>query len=272
MRQPACRTSFKVPDLRNKILFTLVIIGALPARVRTSRRRGSTSTPSSSCSEQAEETRAACFGFLQLFSGGALTQFAIFALGIMPYITASIIMQILAVVIPKLEQWQQQGRSASARSPSGPATSPSPSPCAGHRPRLPVPQRRRGFRWPDAARRRRPGPRLRRRRVVLLIVLTLTAGTALLMWMGELITQQGIGNGMSLLIFASVVARCPPAVRPVQRRRRLASASIVVLAAFLVPARRPSCSSSRASGASRCSSPSVWWVAACTAARAPTSR
>ena len=67
-------------------------------------------------------------GFLQLFSGGALTQFALFALGIMPYITASIIMQILTVVIPKLEEWQQMGAVGQRRSRSGPATSRSPSP------------------------------------------------------------------------------------------------------------------------------------------------
>ena len=101
------RNIFRVPDLRNKILFTLLMLAAVPARAPTSRSRASTSARSRTLQEQAEQ--GGVLGFLQLFSGGALTQFAVFALGIMPYITASIIMQILAVVIPKLEQWQKQG-------------------------------------------------------------------------------------------------------------------------------------------------------------------
>ena len=98
---------FKVPDLRNKILFTLLMIalyrlGAfIPAP-------GIDLDAVEELKRQAE-SGGGVLGFLQLFSGGALTQFAIFALGIMPYITSSIIMQILTVVIPKLEQWQQQG-------------------------------------------------------------------------------------------------------------------------------------------------------------------
>ena len=101
------RNIFKIPDLRNKILFTLFIIalyrmGAyVPVPGHRPRRRRGAEAPG--------RERRGVLGFLQLFSGGALTQFAIFALGIMPYITASIIMQILTVVIPKLEQWQQQG-------------------------------------------------------------------------------------------------------------------------------------------------------------------
>ena len=147
-------------------------------------------------------------GFLNLFSGGALTRFAVFALGIMPYITSSIIMQLLAVVIPKLEQWQQAGRGRPEEDhPVDPLPHGGPGHPAVDRPRLPVPQRRR--RASSAA----PAsidlipdftvPR------VLLIVLTLTAGTAMVMWLGELITQRGIGNGMSLLIFATVVSGMP---------------------------------------------------------------
>src|SRR3712207_8741107 len=97
---------FKVPDLRNKIQFTLLMIMLY---------RLGAHVPVAGVDLEAVrtlETRAeqgGVLGFLNLFSGGALTQFAIFALGIMPYITSSIIMQILTVVIPKLEQWQQQG-------------------------------------------------------------------------------------------------------------------------------------------------------------------
>src|SRR4030088_3202572 len=100
------KNMFKVPDLRNKIIFTLVIIAVY--------RIGSNITvPGIDFGQvqvlQREAKAGGVLGFLNLFSGGALTQMAVFALGIMPYITASIIMQLLAVVIPKIEQWQQQG-------------------------------------------------------------------------------------------------------------------------------------------------------------------
>ena len=97
--------AFKIPDLRKKILFTLLIIAVY--------RMGShIPAPGIDVQEAqrfAQGAQGGVFQFINLFSGGALTQMAIFALGIMPYITSSIIMQILAVVIPKLEQWQQQG-------------------------------------------------------------------------------------------------------------------------------------------------------------------
>jgi preprotein translocase subunit SecY len=202
------RNMFLVPDLRNKILFTLLMLalyrfGAfIPAP-------GIDLDAIEQLREQAEQ--GGVLGFLQLFSGGALAQFAVFALGIMPYITASIIMQILTVVIPKLEQWQQQGAVGQrkitqatryvtvgiARLQSsglvfvfhngGGGLTHSNQTNIDLVPNFTVPR-------------------------VLLIVLTLTAGTALLMWMGELITQRGIGNGMSLLIFASVVSIYPSTV------------------------------------------------------------
>src|SRR5437016_5612986 len=97
---------FKVPDLRNKILFTHLVIGLY--------RLGSNITvPGIDFNAvqdlQRQAQRGGVLGFLNLFSGGALTQMAVFALGIMPYITSSIIMQLLAVVIPRIEQWQKQG-------------------------------------------------------------------------------------------------------------------------------------------------------------------
>jgi preprotein translocase subunit SecY len=197
---------FRVPDLRNKILFTLLMLFLY--------RLGShIPVPGIDVNQLKELQRQAenggVLGFLQLFSGGAITQFAVFALGIMPYITASIIMQILAVVIPKLEQWQQQG-------------------AVGQRK---ITQWTRyltiaiailqstgltflfhngggGFAGGNTTGLDLFGGNFNTGRV-LLVVLTLTAGTALLMWMGELITQRGIGNGMSLLIFASVVSTLP---------------------------------------------------------------
>ena len=148
-------------------------------------------------------------GFLDLFSGGAITNVAIFFLGIMPYITASIIMQLLGVVIPKLEEWQNEGQVGQKKITQwtryltvGLALVQSTgfvfalhqgnsrlfgSGAFQGKDLIP------SFDAPRAA----------------LIVLTWTAGTAMVMWLGELITQRGIGNGMSILIFASVVSRLP---------------------------------------------------------------
>ena len=202
------RNMFRVADLRNKILFTLAIIAIyrfgsyVPAP-------GIDLDAVESLKRQAEES-GGILGYLQLFSGAGLTNFAVFALGVMPYITSSIIMQILTVVIPKLEEWQQQGAIGQRKITQwtryltmaiailqstalaflfhnggggllGGASNPTGIDVL-----------------PDFT-----APR------VLLVVLVLTAGTAMLMWLGEVITQRGIGNGMSLLIFASVVSSLP---------------------------------------------------------------
>ncbi|HEX8805094.1 MAG TPA: preprotein translocase subunit SecY [Acidimicrobiales bacterium] len=200
---------FRVSDLRNKILFTLAIMALyrfgsyIPAP-------GVDVDAVQSLRRQAEDAGGGVLPFLTLFSGRGLTNFAVFALGIMPYITSSIIMQILTVVIPKLEEWQQQGAVGQRKTTQwtryltmaiailqstalaflfhnggggllGGASNPT------------------GI---DVLPQFTPAR-------ILLVVLVLTAGTALLMWMGELITQRGIGNGMSLLIFSSVVSGIP---------------------------------------------------------------
>src|SRR6184192_2120601 len=180
------RNMFRVADLRNKILFTLVIIGVY--------RLGShLPLPYVDFSAiQALKDRAAQGGaleFLDLFSGGALTNVAVFALGIMPYITSSIIMQLLAVVIPKLEEWQQQGQVGQKKITQWTRY-------------LTVALALMQLNGIDLI------PHFGSARV-LLIVTTLTAGTAMIMWLGELITQRGIGNGMSILIFTSVISRLP---------------------------------------------------------------
>jgi len=198
---------FRVRDLRNKILFTLFIIGVY--RLGSFIPVPGVDLEAISGLKESADREGGVLGYLQLFSGGGLTRFAILGLGIMPYITASIIMQILAVVVPKLEEWQQQGAVGQRKitqwtryltiaiailqstglvflfnqgSGGGGLTGGGPQIVL-------VPEFTIGR--------------------VLLIVLTFTAGTALLMWFGELITQKGIGNGMSLIIFASVVADFP---------------------------------------------------------------
>src|SRR5512132_563456 len=137
-------------------------------------------------------------GLLNLFSGSALSRFSIFALGIMPYVTASIILQLLTVVVPKLEQLQKEGEAGMAR----------------------INQYTRYLTVALAAAQSLGYAYLFKRQGILeasagrvfLIVLTLTAGTTLLMWMGELITKRGIGNGISLLIFASILTSMPAGI------------------------------------------------------------
>jgi preprotein translocase subunit SecY len=194
---------FRVPDLRNKIIFTLLVI----ALYRFGSHIPTPGVDFDAVQQLEDQSRqGGVLGFLALFSGGALTRFAIFGLGIMPYITSSIIMQVLAVVIPKLEQWQQQGAVGQKKitqwtryltvalailQATGLAF-------LFHNGGGGLFNTQQIDLIPDFT-----VPR------VLLVVLSLAAGTALLMWMGELITQRGIGNGMSLLIFASVVSTIP---------------------------------------------------------------
>lgn len=196
---------FRVADLRTKILFTLVVLAMY--------RLGSF-IPAPGIDFAAVEllrqnaNQGGILAVLSLFSGSALTQFAVFALGIMPYITASIIMQILGVVIPKIEQWQQQGAVGQRKITQWTryltiaiAVIQSTSfAFLFHNPANSITNT--GGTGIDLLPNFTPA-------TVSLVVLTLTAGTALLMWMGELITQRGIGNGMSLIIFASVVASFP---------------------------------------------------------------
>ncbi len=195
----AFRNAFRIHDLRNKILFTLFIFVLY--------RFGTTvPVPGVDLNAIKEFTDAATtsgfVGLLNLFSGGALTRLSVFALGIMPYITASIILQLLAVVIPKLQALQEEGESG----------------------RKIITQWTRyltvilallqstGFSFLFHSGQLTGGIDLipdYTPRNVIIIVITMTAGTALLMWFGELITQRGIGNGMSLLIFISIISQIP---------------------------------------------------------------
>jgi preprotein translocase subunit SecY len=197
------RNMFRIPDLRNKILFTLLMIAFY-------RLGANVTVPGIDFNAvqrlQDEASRGGVLGFLNLFSGGALTQMAVFALGIMPYITSSIIMQLLAVVIPKIEQWQQQGAVGQKK-----ITQWTRYMTVG----LAILQSTGLVYQFHKGQLGRVGnvnidlvPNFTIPRVAL-IVLTITAGTAIVMWMGELITQRGIGNGMSILIFTNVVSTMP---------------------------------------------------------------
>jgi preprotein translocase subunit SecY len=198
---------FKVAELRNKILFTLAMLAVY--RLGSSLRVPGVDSQAISQLREASKSQGA-LGFLNLFSGGAFGSFSIFALGIMPYITASIIMQVLTVVIPKLEEWQQEGATGQRKITQwtryvaiGIAT------LQGAGLTFIFGQGRGSAffsasnKAPDVVLLDPFMPR------ALIVIPSLVAGTALLMWLGELISQRGIGNGMSMVIFASVVSGLP---------------------------------------------------------------
>ena len=185
---------FTVSDLRNRVLFTLGLLGVY--------RVGHVITvPGVNLAALEELRRQAAgtmFGLYDMFSGGNLSRVTIFALGIMPYISASIILQLLTVVVPTLEKLQKEGESGYAK----------------------INQYTRYLTVGLAAAQstgyaylfKRSGALHANTGRVVLIVVTLTAGTTLLMYLGELITKRGVGNGISLLIFASILATIPTGV------------------------------------------------------------
>jgi len=195
------QNAFKIPELKKRILFTLALLAVY---------RVGAHIPTPGIDGQAlaaffQQTQGTLLGFFDMFSGGALSRLTIFALGIMPYISASIILELLTVVVPYLEKLKKEGEQGrkkitqyarygtivlsavqglgislgleSMQSPTGALVVPDPG-------------------WSFR----------------LMTVLTLTAGTAFIMWLGEQITERGIGNGISLIIFAGIVARLPSAI------------------------------------------------------------
>ena len=197
----AFRNAFKIPELRGKILFTVAIIAVYRLGSHLPVPGVDFVAVQNYLRNPAAQDPNGAFTLINLFSGGALTQFAIFALGIMPYITSSIIMQLLGVVIPRLEQLQKEGESGRKKIQQytryltvflALLQSASIVQLAHNQGILPL----------DIFPGLTPGR-------FALAVLTLTAGTALIMWLGELITARGVGNGMSIIIFSAIVARLP---------------------------------------------------------------
>src|SRR5713226_1286173 len=188
---------FKIPDLRKRILFTLMMLAIY-------RLGGHIPTPGIDANRLAAffaQNQGTLFGFIDLFSGGMFRRLTIFALGIMPYITASIILQLLTVVVPTLEKLQKEGELGRRKITQwtryltvilavmqsfGIA--------------LTLEKSEGGFVL-------NPGVGF-----ILLTILSLTTGTAFIMWLGEQITERGIGNGMSLIIFAGIVVNLPTAI------------------------------------------------------------
>ncbi|MEN3341146.1 MAG: preprotein translocase subunit SecY, partial [Actinomycetota bacterium] len=187
--------AWRVPELRRRVLFTAAVLAAY--------RLGSW-IPAPGIDQKAIQTYFNGSGggiltLLNLFSGSALSRFSLFALGIMPYVTASIIIQLLTVVIPTLERLQKEGEAGTAK-----ITQYTRYLTVG----LAVAQST-GYAF--LFKRQGALPNLNAGKIVI-IVLTLTAGCTLLMWLGELITKRGVGNGISLLIFASILAYAPTGI------------------------------------------------------------
>jgi preprotein translocase subunit SecY len=190
--------SFTVAEIRKKLIFTAGILALY---------RLGAYIPSPGVDAQAVKDGinnvggSNILGFLNLFSGGSLSRLSLFALGIMPYITASIILQLLTVVVPSLERLQKEGEVGQQKITQ----------YTRYLTVILAFAQSTGFVFLFSSQSQnvigeRTFPK------VFLIVVTLTAGCTILMWMGELITQRGIGNGISLLIFASIVSRIPEGI------------------------------------------------------------
>src|SRR5437764_2648929 len=185
--------AWRVPELRRRVLFTAGILAAY--------RLGSW-IPAPGVDQNSLQSLfngGGILSLLNLFSGSALSRFSLFALGIMPYVTASIIVQLLTVVIPTLERLQKEGEAGYAKINQYTrylTVALAAAQATGY-----------GFLF----KRQNALPNVNTGRLVI-IILTLTAGCVLLMWLGEQITKRGIGNGISLLIFASILAYAPGGV------------------------------------------------------------
>jgi preprotein translocase subunit SecY len=201
----AFASAFRTPDLRKKLVFTLAMVGLY-------RLGASIPTPNTNShaireciSSASGGSNKATYALIDLFSGGALLKLSVFALGIMPYITASIIIQLLVVVIPRFEALKKEGQSGQHKLTQysryltiGLAILQS----AGF-----VALARSGQLFSGVS---DCNPLYRKDIFALsVMIITMTAGTAVVMWLGELITDRGIGNGMSILMFTSISARIP---------------------------------------------------------------
>jgi len=216
--------AFRTPDLRRKLLFTIAIVAIfrvgsfIPAP-------GVNYTAVRQCVENADTT--GILGLVNLFSGGALLQLSIFALGIMPYITASIIIQLLRVVIPRFEALHKEGQAGTTKLTQytryltialGVLQATTYVTMAKTGQLLPgcTPLRDDSI-WTSV-----------------LVVIAMTAGTGLIMWLGELITERGVGNGMSLLIFINIAAGFPSALWSIVGGSSGVSKFLVVLVMALI--------------------------------------
>jgi preprotein translocase subunit SecY len=223
--------AFRTPDLRRKLLFTVGIIALF---------RFGAAVPAPGISEKAiticagaattSGKAAGVYQLINLLSGNALLRMSVFALGIMPYITASIILQLLTVVIPRLEALKQEGQAGQTKITQytryltvGLAVLQS----TGY-----VELARSGRLYPSCSQTIIPDSSVF---TIATMVVTMVAGTAVIMWMGELITDRGVGNGMSVLIFTQVIAVIPGGLYDIYKTKAafITGITVVVLIAIV---------------------------------------
>jgi len=223
---------FKVVDLRNKVLFTLAMVAVY--RFGSALRVPGIDAQAVRQLREASNSQGA-LGFLNLFSGGAFGSFSIFALGIMPYITASIIMQVLNVVIPKLQEWQEMGAVGQRKITQWTRYVAVAIALLQGSGLTFIFGQGNGSAFFGAAAQAPDvvllDPFMPR---ALLVIPTLVAGTALLMWVGELISQRGISNGMSILIFASVVSGLPYSYYSILQSKKFIVFAVLVLVSLAI--------------------------------------
>src|SRR3954463_2685953 len=196
--------AFRTPDLRKKLLFTLAIIVLF--RIGSTMPAPGVSTAAiQDCLDQVNSGgNSNLYSLVNLFSGGALLQLSVFALGIMPYITSSIIIQLLVVVVPRLEQLKKEGSAGEQKLTQ--YTRYLTVALAVLQSTGIIALARSGRLFQGCNESVIPDTSIFR---VSCLIVTMTAGTAMVMWLGELITSRGVGNGMSLLIFTSISAQLP---------------------------------------------------------------
>ncbi len=215
----ALQNAWKISELRKKILFTIAMFavyrlgahipvpGVIPGALKELFSQGG------------------LLGFLDLFSGGALARFSVFALGINPYITASIILQLLTVVIPKLEQLAREGQEGRRKMAQYTRYL---TAVLGLIQATGITFWLRGLNYQSPMLKSTDGFSL------FLIIITLTAGTTFIMWLGEQINEYGIGNGISLLIFASIISRIPSGIAKVVNYVILGEVNILNALLFVI--------------------------------------
>jgi preprotein translocase subunit SecY len=226
-------SAFRTPDLRKKLLFTLAMI-AVYRLGATLPSPGVSYGNVQQCIKVLQNGDNGVFTLLNLFSGGALLRLSVFALGIMPYITASIILQLLTVVIPRLEQLRKEGQSGQAKitqytryltlglavlqASAFVALARSGQLFANQCDQFPI----------------IPHTALPMWLTVTVLVVTMTAGTGVIMWLGEMVTDRGVGNGMSVLIFTSIAARLPSEGWQIKTNKGWGVFSLIMLIGLVV--------------------------------------
>jgi len=224
--------AFRTPDLRRKLLFTICMIAVfrLGASLPTP---GISESAVHACIGIASAQGGSVLSLVNLFSGGALLKLSVFALGIMPYITASIILQLLAVVIPRLETLRQEGQAGQAKITQytryltvGLAILQSTGIVA-------LARSGNLFGSGVCSQPLIPNDSIY---TITTMVITMTAGTAVIMWLGELITDRGVGNGISILIFTQIIAVIPGEMLNIYRARHAFVFGIVLLVGVAIVA------------------------------------